>query len=182
MPVSWTDLLLAFEFVSASGTGEHQVFLSKQTGSSIGIQTCQMNSTNCLRISMMVRDIFRFPISESLISVSRLSLTLWTSSYRTTSPQFSEYSVEKVPTLDSRTCWLEGANSINGTISNQKLRNTRCGAGAIVIPSRSAMKTKAPTEEKRDNAIAGLCLGSNGQVPRRSTLSVERWLSVLLIG
>jgi len=31
MPVSWSDLLLAFEFVSASGTGEHQVFLNKQT-------------------------------------------------------------------------------------------------------------------------------------------------------
>jgi hypothetical protein len=32
MPVSWNDLLLAFEFVSASDTGEHQVFLNKQTG------------------------------------------------------------------------------------------------------------------------------------------------------
>jgi hypothetical protein len=32
MPVNWKDLLLAFEFVSASSTGEHQAFLSKQTG------------------------------------------------------------------------------------------------------------------------------------------------------
>jgi len=32
MPVRWTDLILAFEFVGASSTGEHQVFLCKQTG------------------------------------------------------------------------------------------------------------------------------------------------------
>ena len=32
MPVSWTDLILAFEFVSAGNTGEHQAFLCKQTG------------------------------------------------------------------------------------------------------------------------------------------------------
>ena len=32
MPVSWTDLILAFEFVSAGDTGEHQAFLCKQTG------------------------------------------------------------------------------------------------------------------------------------------------------
>ena len=32
MPVSWKDLTLAFEFVGASSTGEHQVFLCKQTG------------------------------------------------------------------------------------------------------------------------------------------------------
>lgn len=32
MPVSWTDLLIAFEFVSAGNAGMHQVFLSKQTG------------------------------------------------------------------------------------------------------------------------------------------------------
>lgn len=32
MPIKWTDLLLAFEFVGASNTGEHQAFLCKQTG------------------------------------------------------------------------------------------------------------------------------------------------------
>jgi hypothetical protein len=32
MPVSWKDLILAFEFLGASSTGEHQVFLCKQTG------------------------------------------------------------------------------------------------------------------------------------------------------
>ena len=32
MPVSWKDLLLAFEFVSASSTGEHRAFLSQRTG------------------------------------------------------------------------------------------------------------------------------------------------------
>ena len=32
MPVSWTDLILAFEFVSASNTDEHQACLCKQTG------------------------------------------------------------------------------------------------------------------------------------------------------
>ena len=31
MPVSWTDLILAFEFVSASYPGKHQAFLCKQT-------------------------------------------------------------------------------------------------------------------------------------------------------
>jgi hypothetical protein len=32
MPVSWTDLIHAFEFVSSSSTDEHQPFLCKQTG------------------------------------------------------------------------------------------------------------------------------------------------------
>jgi hypothetical protein len=32
MPVSWKDLILAFEFVGASNTEENQVFLCKQTG------------------------------------------------------------------------------------------------------------------------------------------------------
>jgi hypothetical protein len=32
MPVNWKDLILAFEFVGASSTGEHQVFLCKHTG------------------------------------------------------------------------------------------------------------------------------------------------------
>jgi hypothetical protein len=32
MPVSWTDLVDAFEFVSSSSTDEHQAFLCKQTG------------------------------------------------------------------------------------------------------------------------------------------------------
>jgi hypothetical protein len=32
MPVSWRDLILAFEFVGANKPGEHQAFLCKQTG------------------------------------------------------------------------------------------------------------------------------------------------------
>ena len=32
MPTKWTDLILAFEFVGANNTGEHQAFLCKQTG------------------------------------------------------------------------------------------------------------------------------------------------------
>lgn len=32
MPVAWKDLVIAFEFVGASQTGEHQVYLCKQTG------------------------------------------------------------------------------------------------------------------------------------------------------
>jgi hypothetical protein len=32
MPVSFKDILLAFEFVSAGSTGEHQAFLCRQSG------------------------------------------------------------------------------------------------------------------------------------------------------
>ena len=32
MPISWTDLVDAFEFVSSSSTDEHQAFLCKRTG------------------------------------------------------------------------------------------------------------------------------------------------------
>ena len=32
MPVNWNDLVLAFEFVGASSSDEHQAFLCKQTG------------------------------------------------------------------------------------------------------------------------------------------------------
>jgi hypothetical protein len=32
MPVSWEDIILAFEFVSGGDTDEHQAFLCKDTG------------------------------------------------------------------------------------------------------------------------------------------------------
>ena len=32
MPVSWEDIILAFEFVSGGDTDEHQAFLCKETG------------------------------------------------------------------------------------------------------------------------------------------------------
>jgi hypothetical protein len=72
----------------------------------------------CQTISMTMRNTFRFPISESVTSASRSSSNSCASSYRTTSMKFSEYSAEKVPTLDSRTCWFEGGHSINGMVLN----------------------------------------------------------------
>src|ERR1700686_3281293 len=112
-----------------------------------------MNWTSCQTISMTMRNTFRFPTSESLTSASRSSSTSWASSYRTTSMKFSEYSAEKVATLDLRTCWFEGAHSINGTVLNRKRRKARCGGGAILIRSRSAMKTKGSTLEERDDVL-----------------------------
>ena len=43
MPVSFKDILEALEFVSADGMGEHQAFLCKQSGKSIGIPNSRMN-------------------------------------------------------------------------------------------------------------------------------------------
>ena len=105
-------------------------------------------------ILMTTRNMYSFPISESLISVARSSSTLCAGSCRMTSVKFSEYSAEEVPTRNSRICWLEGARSINGTILNRKRKNARCEAGAILIQSRSPMKTKASTGEERDDALA----------------------------
>jgi hypothetical protein len=49
-----------------------------------------------------------------------------------------------------------GGHSIDGTTSNRKQKNARCGAGAILIQSRSAMKTEASTGEERDDTLAML--------------------------
>jgi hypothetical protein len=52
-----------------------------------------------------------------------------------------------VPTPDSRYCWIEGARSINGTISRQKPRKEHCGCGASLIqlssPTNNGLIAKA---------------------------------------
>ena len=67
MPVSFKDILEAFEFVSAGGMGEHQAFLCKQSAESIGIPNSPMNWANCRMISKTVRNTSRYLIRESSI-------------------------------------------------------------------------------------------------------------------
>ena len=47
MPVSFSDLQLAFEFVSSGGMGENEAYLDRQSGRSIGIPSSATTTINC---------------------------------------------------------------------------------------------------------------------------------------
>jgi hypothetical protein len=60
MPVRWSDLLLAFEFVSGDGTGEHQAFVCKQTGKLYWCPNTVDEMSELPENMMTVKNTFRF--------------------------------------------------------------------------------------------------------------------------
>ena len=53
MAVSFSDLQLAFEFVSSGGMGENEAYLDRQRARSIGIPSSDTTTRNCLTISTL---------------------------------------------------------------------------------------------------------------------------------
>jgi hypothetical protein len=104
MPVSWEDIILAFEFVSGGDTDEHQAFLCKHTGK------LYWRSDTVDGLDELPDDIdddekyLQIPHKRDLDLASRSSWSSRVNSYQRTSMKFGEFSTEKAPTPDSRTC------------------------------------------------------------------------------
>src|SRR5580700_1486004 len=132
MPVSFSDVQLAFEFVSSDGMGENEAYLD-----SIGIPSSAITTRNCPTISP-TRNTFQFRTKESSISESLWSWISLVSSYPTTTTKSVTSSAEEVLTADIRICWCGGPPSNGGTISRTSPRRRLCGSGARRTGSNSA--------------------------------------------
>ena len=119
MPLSLKAILGAFEFVSAGGMGEHQAFLCKQSGK---IYWHSELSDDLDELPDDIDD------SEKYVQIPNkreldLGKPLVLDFARQFLPDdFGKFLTAEAPTPDSRICWIEGAHSINGTISRRKPR------------------------------------------------------------
>src|ERR1019366_6249129 len=97
-------------------------FCASSRASSIVIPSSATTWTYCRMTSTIARNSSKYPTREISISASRSRWTSPANFCPTTSTTFDNFSAEGAPTPDSRICWIEGARSINGTISRQKPR------------------------------------------------------------
>src|SRR6516164_9977176 len=132
MPVNFSDLQLAFEFVSSGGMGENEAYLDRQSG-----KNSATTKRNCPTIST-TRNTFQFRIKESSTSASLWPWISLVSSCPTTMTKFATSSAEEVLTADIRSCWCAGTPSNGGTISRTNPRRRLCGSGARRTGSTSA--------------------------------------------
>ena len=137
MPVSFSDVQLAFEFVSSGGMGENEAYLDRQLGTIYWHSEFGDNDEDCPTIST-TRNIFQFRTKESSISESLWSWISFVSSYPTTTMKSVTSSAEEVLTADIRICWCGVPPSNAGTISRTSPRRRLCGSGAPRTGSNSA--------------------------------------------
>jgi hypothetical protein len=69
MAVNFSDLQLAFEFVSSGGMGENEAHLDRQSGNLIGIPRSATTTRNCPTIST-TRNTYQFRTRASSMLVS----------------------------------------------------------------------------------------------------------------
>ena len=137
MPVSFSDLQLAFEFVSSGGTGENEAYLDRQSGKIYWHSEFGDNEEE-LPNDIDARNTFQFRIKESSTSASLWPWISLVSSYPTTTTRFATSSAEKVLTADTRICSYTGAPSNGGTIFQTRPRKRLCGNGVWRTGSTSA--------------------------------------------
>ena len=136
MAVSFSDLQLAFEFVSSGGMGENEAYLDRRSGkiywhSDVGDNDQELPDD-------ITRNTLQSRTRESSILASLWSWISLGSSYPTTMTKFATSSAEEVLTADIRSCWCGGAPSNGGTISRTSPRRRLCGSGARRTGSNSA--------------------------------------------
>ena len=89
MAVYFSDLQLAFEFVSSGGMGENEAYLDRQSGKILRwLSTFRTYSAT-------TRNIFQFGTRESSILASLWSWISLVSSYPTTTTKFATSSAEE---------------------------------------------------------------------------------------
>ena len=104
MPVSFSDLQLAFEFVSSGGMGENEAISTGSRVRSIGIPSSATTRRNCPTIST-TRNTLESRTRENSILASLWSCNSLVSSYPTTTRKFATSSAEEALTADSKICW-----------------------------------------------------------------------------
>ena len=137
MAVNFSDLQLAFEFVSSGGMGENEAYLDRQSGKIYGIPSSATTTRNCPTIST-TRNTFQLRTRESSILASLWSWISLVSSYPSITTKFATSLAEEVLTADLRIYWCGGAPSNGGTISRASPRRPLCGSGARRTGSNSA--------------------------------------------
>src|SRR6516165_3149136 len=137
MPVNFSDLQLAFEFVSSGGMGENEAYLDRQSGKIYWHSEFGDNEEE-LPNDIDARNTFQFRIKESSTSASLWPWISLVSSCPTTMTKFATSSAEEVLTADIRSCWCAGTPSNGGTISRTNPRRRLCGSGARRTGSTSA--------------------------------------------
>jgi hypothetical protein len=93
MAVSFSDLQLAFEFVSSGGMGENEAYLTGSRARSIGIPGSATTTRNCPTIST-TRNTLQSRTRRVSISASLWSWISLVSSYPTTMTKFATSSAE----------------------------------------------------------------------------------------
>jgi hypothetical protein len=137
MPVSFREVLDAFEFVSVGGGfGEHQTFLCRQTGKIFW--RSELSDFDELEDELPddIEDgekYLEIPDKRELDPASRLHWILPARSCRKISTKCGAYSATEALMPVSSNCWLAGVCSTNGTILSKKRRNARCENGGRSI-------------------------------------------------
>ena len=104
MPVSFSDLQLAFECVSSGGMGENKAYPDRQSGKIYWRSEFGDNDGE-LPDDIDDEKYISIPDTESSISASLWCWISLVSSYPTTTTKFGTSSAEKVLTADIRICW-----------------------------------------------------------------------------
>ena len=138
MAVSFSDLRLAFEFVSSGGMGQNEAYLDRQSGK---IYWHSEFGDNDEELPNDIDDEKYISIPDKreldLESLRGPWISL-VSSCPSITTKFATSSAEEVLTADIRICWCGGAQSNGGTISRTSPRRRLCGSGARRTGSNSA--------------------------------------------
>jgi hypothetical protein len=137
MAVSFSDLRLAFEFVSSGGMGENEAYLDRQSGKIYWHSEFGDNDEE-LPNDIDDEKYISIPDKREPILASLWSWILLVSSYPSITTKFATSSAEQVLTADIRICSCGGAPSNGGTISRTSPRRRLCGSGARRTGSNSA--------------------------------------------
>src|SRR5689334_23860392 len=137
MAVSFSDLQLAFEFVSSGGMGENEAYLDRQSGRIYWHSEFGDNDEE-LPDDIDDEKYISIPDKRELDLGKPLVLDFAVSSYPTTTTKSVTSSAEEVLTADIRICWCGGPPSNGGTISRTSPRRRVCGSGARRTGSNSA--------------------------------------------
>src|SRR3982074_2829374 len=104
MPVSFSDIQLAFEFVSSGGMGENEAYLDRQSGKiywhfEFGDNDEELPDDIDDEKYIAIPDKIDLDLGKSLSWISLVS------SYPTTTAKFATSSAEEALTADIRICW-----------------------------------------------------------------------------
>ena len=137
MPISFSDLQLAFEFVSSDGMGENEAYLDRQSGkiywrSEFGEIDEELPDDIDNEKYIAIPDRRELDLGKPLV------LDFAREFYPSITTRFATSSAEEVLTADIRICWCGGAPSNGGTISRTSPRRRLYGSGARRTGSNSA--------------------------------------------
>jgi hypothetical protein len=128
MPVSFSELQCAFEFVSSGGMGENEAYLDRQSGKIYWHSEFGDNDKE-LPDDIDDEKYTAIPDKRELDLGKPLVLDFALSFYPRTTTKFAVSSAEEALTADLRICWCGGAPLKAGTIFRTRPRKRLCGSG-----------------------------------------------------